>query len=149
MFFVLSRGWDKEKILSPHEESNLRPSDSAFRYFTTEPQRLYGEQGPIGSFSFYVLNMTLSTLLILAVCRTRVIYELGTGPFSPESLCGSVVENSGARIPKCWGSIPHGDFEFFLCTTLVTRRKTSLSFSLPSSKLTIYLIPLTNLVWLL
>ena len=28
-FFVLSRAWDKEKILSPHEESNLRPSDSA------------------------------------------------------------------------------------------------------------------------
>ena len=27
MFFVLSRAWDKEKILSPHEESNLRPSD--------------------------------------------------------------------------------------------------------------------------
>ena len=29
--FVLSRGWDKEKILSPHEKSNLRPSDSALR----------------------------------------------------------------------------------------------------------------------
>ena len=28
MFFVLSRAWDKEKILSPHKESNLRPSDS-------------------------------------------------------------------------------------------------------------------------
>ena len=27
-FFVLSRAWDKEKILSPHKESNLRPSDS-------------------------------------------------------------------------------------------------------------------------
>ena len=26
-FFVLSRAWDKEKILSLHEESNLRPSD--------------------------------------------------------------------------------------------------------------------------
>ena len=25
MFFVLSRAWDKEKILSPHEELNLRP----------------------------------------------------------------------------------------------------------------------------
>ena len=31
MFFVLSRAWDKEKILSPHEESNLRSSDSALR----------------------------------------------------------------------------------------------------------------------
>ena len=27
LFFVLSRVWDKEKIQSPHEESNLRPSD--------------------------------------------------------------------------------------------------------------------------
>ena len=27
MFFVLSRAWDKEKILSPREESNLRTSD--------------------------------------------------------------------------------------------------------------------------
>ena len=27
MFFVLSRAWDKEKILSLHVESNLRPSD--------------------------------------------------------------------------------------------------------------------------
>ena len=34
--FVLSRAWDKEKILSPHEESNLRPSDSALRCSTTE-----------------------------------------------------------------------------------------------------------------
>ena len=29
MFLVLSRAWDKEKILSPHEESNLRPSGYA------------------------------------------------------------------------------------------------------------------------
>ena len=27
-FFILSWVWDKEKILSPHEELNLRPSDS-------------------------------------------------------------------------------------------------------------------------
>ena len=45
MFFVLSRVWDKEKILSPHEETNLRPSDSTLQYSTTEPQRLYGKQG--------------------------------------------------------------------------------------------------------
>ena len=40
MVFVLSRAWDKEKILSTHEESNLRPSDSALRCSTTEPQTL-------------------------------------------------------------------------------------------------------------
>ena len=28
MFFVLLRAWGKEKILSPYEKSNLRPSDS-------------------------------------------------------------------------------------------------------------------------
>ena len=45
MFFVLSLAWDKEEILSPHEESNLRPSDSAFQCSTTEPQRLHGNYG--------------------------------------------------------------------------------------------------------
>ena len=25
-FFVLSQAWDKEKILSPHDESNFTPS---------------------------------------------------------------------------------------------------------------------------
>ena len=29
MFFVLSRAWHKEKILSPHEESSVSVSDSA------------------------------------------------------------------------------------------------------------------------
>ena len=41
---------------------------------------------------------------------------------------------------KVLGSVPHGDSEIFLCFTLVTRRKTSLSISLSSSKLTIPLI---------
>ena len=27
MFFILSQAWDKEKILSPHEQLNLRLSD--------------------------------------------------------------------------------------------------------------------------
>ena len=49
MFFVLSQAWDKEKIVSPHEESNLRPSDSALWCSTTEPQRLYHEQGLLQS----------------------------------------------------------------------------------------------------
>ena len=39
----------KEKILSPHEESSLRPSDSALRCSTTEPQRLHGERGLLRS----------------------------------------------------------------------------------------------------
>ena len=48
------RGTNK-KVLSPHEESNLRPSDSALRCSTTEPQRLYG-----GYTSLTVESMWLS-----------------------------------------------------------------------------------------
>ena len=40
MFFILSQAWDKEKILTPYEELNLRTSDSAPRCSTTEPLRL-------------------------------------------------------------------------------------------------------------
>ena len=40
--FVLSRAWDKKKILSPHEELHLRPLDSTPQCSTTEPQRLHG-----------------------------------------------------------------------------------------------------------
>ena len=42
-FFVLSRAWDKVKILSSRQESSLRPSDSALQCSTTEPQKVYGE----------------------------------------------------------------------------------------------------------
>ena len=90
--FVMSRAWDKEKILSPYDQSSLRPSDSALGCSTTEPQRL-----------------------------------------------------RWARNPKVWGSIPRGDSEVFLFPTLVTKRKTSFSISLPSSKLTISLILITNM----
>ena len=41
--------WDKEKILSLHEELNLRPSDSALRCSTTEPQRLQGGEARRGA----------------------------------------------------------------------------------------------------
>ena len=50
----------------------------------------------LSSFLFFIQNTTLSTQLILAVCRTRVIYELFDGPCSPSSLCGSVVEHRSA-----------------------------------------------------
>ena len=39
MFFFLSQAWDKEKVLSPHQESNHGPSDSALQCSTSEPQR--------------------------------------------------------------------------------------------------------------
>ena len=38
VFFVLLRVWDKEKILSSHEELNLWPSYSALWCSTTEPE---------------------------------------------------------------------------------------------------------------
>ena len=54
------RVWDKEKIQSPHEESNLRSSDSALRCSTTEPRRLYGERGirmSEGIFHFFFTEL--------------------------------------------------------------------------------------------
>ena len=64
MFLVLSQTWDKEKIASSHMhgESNLRPSDSALQCSTTEPQRLYGEWGPLQSSYM-----------------TRVVHTVGNG----------------------------------------------------------------------
>ena len=103
VFFVLSRAWDEEKNLSPFEESNLRSSYSALRsstrvygergllrssydtrpfFFlcsTLEKQDekhisllLYRAQN-LPSFLFLFTNMTLWTLMILAIDRTRVI----------------------------------------------------------------------------
>ena len=73
------------------------------------------------SFLLYQQIMSLSTLLIPAVCRTPVIYELCNGPCSPLSLCGSVVEHEstkheGLRFDSSWGLRI-----FFLCPELVTR----------------------------
>ena len=70
--------------LSPLEESNLRPLDSALRCSTTEPQRFYSERGLLRNlcmtsfsislpnskliiFRILLTNMTLSTSLVLAV----------------------------------------------------------------------------------
>ena len=46
--FVTSLG-QRKKNGSPHEESHLRPSDSALRCSTTEPQRLHVERGLLRS----------------------------------------------------------------------------------------------------
>ena len=45
VFRLVTSVWRNKKILSPHEESSLRPSDSALRCSTTEPQRPSGERG--------------------------------------------------------------------------------------------------------
>ena len=47
--FRLVTSMGQRKILSPHEDSNLRLSDSALRCSTTEPQRFHGERGLLRS----------------------------------------------------------------------------------------------------
>ena len=65
-------------------------------------------------------TVTLSTFLVLAVCRTRVIDFV-------IDLAHRRVSVAQYRALKVWFSIPHRDSEVFLCYTLVTRRKTSFS----------------------
>ena len=88
----------------------------ALRCSSTEPQRLFGERG--------LLRSSYDTRP--AYCTTSVgqrkSCELSYRPRSPKILCSSVLEHRSAN-PKVWGSIPHGDLEYFLCPTLVTRRK--------------------------
>ena len=47
MFSSCHERGTKKKTLSPHEESTLRPSDSALRCSTIELQRLHGEEGMV------------------------------------------------------------------------------------------------------
>ena len=64
------------------------------------------------SLLFYLQDMILLKLLILAVCWTHFILELCNG--------------LGAWNLKVWGSIPHGDSEFFFVPCLWQDKKTSL-----------------------
>ena len=41
--------------MSPHEESNLRTSDSALLCSTTEPQRLHGKRGLLRSSKIFFI----------------------------------------------------------------------------------------------
>ena len=65
---------------------------------------------------------------------TRIMHELRSGPCPPQSLLGSVVERRSAESEDL-RSDSHGDSEYFLCLTLVMRRKKiSLFISLAGSK---------------
>ena len=55
VFRLVTSVWRNKKILSPHEESNLRPSDSALRCSTTEPQRPSGERGLLETKKYSLL----------------------------------------------------------------------------------------------
>ena len=68
-FFVLSRAWDREKILSLHKESNLRTSDSALRCATTEPQRFYCRRDLLRSS-----QDTPSCTLLGSACVDKVMF---------------------------------------------------------------------------
>ena len=62
------------------------------------------------------------------------MHELRSGPCPPQSLLGSVVERRSAE-SEDFRSDSHGDSEFFLCPTLVMRRKKiSFFISLVGSK---------------
>ena len=62
------------------------------------------------------------------------MHELRSGPCPPQSLLGSVVERRSAESEDL-RSDSHGDSEFFLCLTLVMRRKKiSFFISLVGSK---------------
>ena len=73
-----------------------------FPYVLTEPKIL-------PSFFYYLQNIRLTIFLILAVCGTRIMLELRSGPCSPYSFCSSVVEHRSAEFEglRCdfkWGS---------------------------------------------
>ena len=56
--FRLVASVEQRIILSPHEESNLRPSGSALRCSTTEPERLYGKRGLLRSSVLHTAKMS-------------------------------------------------------------------------------------------
>ena len=99
MVFVLSRARDKG-ILSLFEESHIRPADSAFWCYTTEPQELHGEQGPLRWMQ----------------CAGRVSYMnfvVGLAYYLLWSLCGRASERRTRK----------SEVRFLTRSTLVTRRR--------------------------
>ena len=125
MFFVLSQMWNKEKILSPYEESNLRHSDTTLQCSTAELQRLNGERVYYKVLMIHVLHTArisnVGSVMFVNKIRDMVSFELG--------------KEIGKDV----------FFFFFLCSTLVKRLKTSFYISLPSSNLTISLIQFSSM----
>ena len=75
MFFVLSRALDKQKhFLSPLEESNRRPLDSALRCSTTEPHRFYSERRLLRNLRMTSFSISLpnSKLIIFRILLTNM-----------------------------------------------------------------------------
>ena len=109
MFFVLSRAWDKEKILSLHVESNLRPSDfrSPMLYYFTELKTYHLFHSIHKNDAIDIANLSMQ-----AACHMNFVIGLAHRRVS-------VAQWSEVRF--LMGT------QFFLCPTLVKRRKTSFS----------------------
>ena len=139
MFFVLSRAWDKEKILTPHEESNLRlgfrapmlyralDSSWGLRIFSFVPRSWQDESIFLYFFTelkTYHLSYSIykhDAIDIADPSRMEDAYHMNLViDLAHHSLCGSVVERRSAK-SEGLSSIPHGDSEFFLCSTLETK----------------------------
>ena len=101
--------WQWKKILSPHEEWNLRPSDSA----KVRDPMLYHWATDTLQWVRFIMKFIWHTSCILLESAMSI----------ESCLWIEIRERIGARNPK----VPHGDSEFFLRSTLVIRRKTSFS----------------------
>ena len=119
----MARAWDKEKNLSSRRESNPRPPVQKsitlmsfwlynLYHFITELRIHHHLQ----SLSF---TTTTSTLLFLAVCRTRVIHELSLMASLSISSCGSVDRAPSRCTGGHWFDSCRG-LRFFSCPTLVS-----------------------------
>ena len=72
---------------------------------------------------FYLQNMTLTTLLILAICRMRIIYELCNGLAHHRVSTAQLVEHRSAEPEGLRFAFSWGLRIIFFCPMLVTRRK--------------------------
>ena len=116
MFFRLVTSVGQRKILSPHEESNLRPSD-----LRSDALPLSHKDSSVSEVYYEVLiTRVLHTARINNVDSVMFLIEI------VEMLSFELGEEDSS-----WG------LRIFLYPTLVTRRKNIFLNSSPSSKLTI------------
>ena len=116
MFFRLVTSVGQRKILSPHEESNLRPSD------------LRSDALPLSHKDTSMSEVYYEVLI------TRVLHTARISNVDSVMLLIEIVEMVSFELGEedsSWG------LRIFLYPTLVTRRKNIFLNSSPSSKLTI------------
>ena len=121
MFFVLSWAWDKEKLWSPHEGLRFKSYHLSYSIYKHNAKDIADPSS--------LQNMCHIWTSCWALLTIESLW-----------LSGRALEHRITESQKVWGSIPYGDLEFFLCLILMTRPRIYFSFSLPSSKLTLFLI---------